>query len=80
MSIASLHMTYERLLNLKFLEEVPTHELERRFPKEIKKISHVALLDLPMATLKTLIKRHDDLERLLALKRSFLKQKKNKKK
>lgn len=73
-------MTYERLFNLKFREEVPTYELGKRFPKEIRKISRVALLELPLSTLKTLVKRHEELEKLLKLKRNFFSSKKTKKK
>jgi len=66
-------VTYERIFKLKFEDEVPTHELERRFPKHLKKISKVALMELPEAILKSLLRREDELEKLMCLKRNLLK-------
>ena len=65
-------VTYQKIFELKFREDVPTYELGRRFPKERKKISRVALLDLPIAMLRKLIKQEGELKKLLFLKRWFL--------
>ena len=66
-------MTYERIFNLKFGEEIPTHELGRRYPRERKKISRVALLHLPIAVLRELVKREGEFQKLVTLKRLFKK-------
>ncbi len=71
-------MTYEKIFKLKFEQDVPTHELEKRFPKELKKISKIALMELPATTLKGLIKREDELEKLMSLKQALLKKAKKK--
>ena len=71
-------MTYEKIFRLKFEEEVPTHELEKRFPKHLKKISRIALMELSPATLKGLIKREHELEKLMLLKRNLLRRLKKK--
>jgi len=64
-------MTYERIFDLKFRNAIPTYELGKRFPKERKKISCIALLDLPVSILKKLIKRENDLGKLLTLRREL---------
>ena len=66
-------MTYEKIFRLKFEEEVSTHELKKRFPNDWKKISKVALMELPPSTLKELLKREHELKKLLSLKRNLLK-------
>ncbi len=71
-------MTYEKIFRLKFEDEVPTHELKRRFPKELKKISKIALMELPPSTLKVLLKREHELKKLMSLKRDLLKKVKTK--
>ena len=64
-------MTYQRIFELKFREDVPTHELKRRFPREHRKISQIALLELPMSVLRNLIKQERELQKLVSLKRWF---------
>ena len=66
-------MTYEKIFKLKFEDEIPTHELKKRFPKELEKISKIALMELPPSTLKELLKREHELKKLMSLKRGLLK-------
>ena len=47
---------YEQLINLKYREGLSTYELVRRFPKQIHRVSEVALLDIPEETLKKVIR------------------------
>ena len=63
-----LTMTYQRIFDLKFKEEVPTYELGRRFPRERRKISRVALLELPLSILRSVIKQERELQKLVFLK------------
>lgn len=67
-------MTYQRIFDLKFKGEVPTHELEKRFPRERKKITRIALLHLPLSQLRELVKQEKEFQRLVALKKKFIKQ------
>lgn len=67
------NVNYEKIFKLKFEDEVPTHVLEKRFPTELRKISRVALMELPSRALKTLVKCERELEKLMWLKRSLLK-------
>lgn len=71
-------MTYEKIFRLKFEAEVPTHQLERMFPKDLKKISKIALMELPQSTLKILLKRERELKKLMSLKRDLIKKIKKK--
>lgn len=64
-------MTYEELFHLKFKKGLSTYELVRRFPDEIERVSEVALLDLPEATLREIIREEKDFLRLMRLKRRF---------
>ena len=64
-------MTYENLFELKYKEGVSTYELVKRFPKEITRVSEIALLDVPENTLRELIKEEKELNRLLRLKKRF---------
>ena len=66
-------MTYERLFQLKFKEEVPTYKLGRQFPKERKKISHIALLELPEAILRKVLKSEEEFKKLMLLKEWLIK-------
>lgn len=66
-------MTYERIFNLKFKEDVPTHELGKRYPHERKKISRIALLELPLSVLRELIKREEEFKKLVSLRQWFFK-------
>ena len=66
-------MTYERLYHLKFNEEVPTHQLGKQFPKERRKISRLALLELPLARLRKVVKDEGEFQKLLLLKAWLIK-------
>ena len=66
-------MTYQKIFELKFKEDVPTYKLGRQFPKELRKISRVALLELPISMLRELVKQEEELRKLLSLKRWFFK-------
>ena len=67
-------MTYERLYDLKFNKHLPTYQLGMKYPREKRRISKIALLQLPFSMLKKLLKR----EQFNALK--VLKQKLTQKK
>ncbi len=73
-------MTYERIFNLKFKGAVPTHELGKRYPKERKKISRIALLELPLSVLRELVKQEEEFRKLVLLKQWFFKKGSRKKK
>jgi len=66
-------MTYQELINLKFKKGISTYELVCRFPKEIKRVSEVALLDVPEQTLKEVVPGKKTLNRIMDLKKRFLK-------
>ncbi len=65
-------MTYKHLFELKFKKRIPTHELGKRYPKEIRKISRIALLELSSKELLELVKREKELQQLLSLKANLL--------
>ena len=67
-------MTYEKLFDLKFKKGFSTNELMERFPEEAKKVRELALLHLPTSLLKKILEESKLLERVLRLKRRFLKQ------
>ena len=64
-------MTYQRIFNLKFKEDVPTYKLGKRYPRERRKISRIALLELPLSLLRQLIKQEEELQKLISLKQWF---------
>lgn len=66
-------MTYEKLFELKFKKQLPTHELEKKYPKDKQKISRIALMELSTNELKTLVRREEELRQLLLLKVDLLK-------
>ncbi len=72
-------MTYQRIFDLKFKEDVPTHELGKRYPKERRKISRIALLELPLSLLRELIKQEKEFRKLVLLKQWFFKKEGNRK-
>ncbi len=61
-------MTYERLFQLKFKEAVPTYKLGKQFPRERRKISHIALLQLPSSMLRKVVKDREEFRKLMLLK------------
>lgn len=66
-------MTYERLFQLKFKEAVPTYKLGKWFPKERRKISHIALLQLSPSMLRKVVKDREEVRKLMLLKEWLLK-------
>ncbi len=62
-------MTYEELYDLKYKRGISTYELVRRFPDETRRISEVALLEIPEETLKQIIAEQEMLRHLLSLKK-----------
>ena len=66
-------MTYQKIFELKFKAAVPTCELRKRYPKEQKKISRIALLDIPTSILRELIKKEQEFKKLISLKRWLFK-------
>ncbi|HOW60036.1 MAG TPA: hypothetical protein PLO78_09980 [Candidatus Omnitrophota bacterium] len=64
---------YEQLIDLKYHRGVSTCELVHLFPSHIKRVSEVALLEVPEKTLRRVVREKKRLERLINLKREFLK-------
>ena len=64
-------MTYRQIFDLKFKKKIPTLKLEESFPEERKKIRRIALMELPLKTLKRLVRSEKELEELLFLKQSL---------
>lgn len=62
---------YEKLLDLKYRRGVPTHELAHRYPDQLERVSEVALLDIPAALLRQVVREKELLERLLDLKKKL---------
>ncbi|MFZ5802092.1 MAG: hypothetical protein ACOY3K_03145 [Candidatus Omnitrophota bacterium] len=66
-------MTYEKIFELKFERGFTTHELAQRFPKEIRRVSEVALLELPDEMLQEVMPEKDMLKRVRLLRKRFQK-------
>lgn len=66
-------MTFQKLFHLKFREGVSTIELEKRFPREKKKISTLAMLELPAHTLRRVVNTREEFEHLSHLKQKLFK-------
>ena len=64
---------YQTLFDLKFKKRISTYELVQKFPEEIGRVSEVALLDVPEAVLREILKEEKLYDRLMRLKRKFLK-------
>ena len=62
-------MTYEELYDLKYRKGLSTYELVRRFPEDTRRISEVALLEVPESTLREIIAEQETLHHLMALKK-----------
>ena len=67
-------MTYKKIFRLKFREGYTTHDLIEKFPKEAAKVREIALLQLPTEVLRKTLSEPILLERILLLKRRFLRQ------
>ena len=68
-------MTYRKLLNLKYKKGLSTYELVCRYPHDVRRVSEVALLDIPDATLEEVLPEKHVLKRIKALKKKFGKKK-----
>lgn len=68
-----MKIDYQTLVDLKFKKGISTYELVRKFPEEIGRVSEVALLDVPNGVLKEILKGEKLYDRLIRLKRKFLK-------
>ncbi len=68
-------MTYQKIFDLKFKKKIPTLKLQKSFPDETEKIGRIALMEVPVKTLKRLISDGKKLKRILNLKASFRKRK-----
>ncbi len=64
-------MNYRQLVDLKFKKGISTYELVCRFPKELKRVSEVALLDVPEATLREIVQEKEMFRHLMELKKKF---------
>lgn len=65
-------MTYRKLIELKFKKGYSTLELIRRFPREAKKVTEVALLQVPRPLLKKMASDGVVPGKLMNLKRKVL--------
>ena len=65
-------MTYEKLFHLKFKKGFTTNDLMEKYPKEVAKVREIALLQIPTSVLKKTLSEPDLLEKILNLKRRFL--------
>ncbi len=66
-------MTYQKIYELKFRKKVPTFKLKKIFPNDHGKIYQIALMELPVRTLKRLVRNEKKLVRLLLLKKTLTK-------
>lgn len=64
-------MTYKKLYEMKFRMGIPTIELEKKFPKDRDKISKLALMELPLSLLRSVLNDERKLMSLLELKASI---------
>lgn len=64
-------MSYAKLVELKYGKGIATHELARKFPGEVSRVSEVALLDIPKNTLKKVILEEEVFNRVMMLKKRF---------
>ena len=64
-------MTYQMLFELKFKEGVSTVELVKRYPQAVDRVSEIALLEVPLETLREIVKEEKKLNRLMRLKKKF---------
>lgn len=69
-------MTYKRLFDLKYRKGVSTYELVCRFPNAVKRVSEIALMEIPDETLDQIFPAEPGvLKRLKTLKRKYMKKK-----
>ncbi len=68
-----MRIDYQTLCDLKFKKGISTYELVRKYPDQIGRVSEVALLDVPERVLREIVKEEKLYDRLMRLKRKFLK-------
>ena len=64
-------MRYSEIFDLKYRKGIPTQELMRRYPGEIRRISEIALLDLNTSVLRRILPRKKSFSHVLQLKTKF---------
>ena len=67
-------MTYKKLFDLKYRKNVSTYELIRLYPKAAERVWEIALLEVPEVTLRQVLCEEKTLERVIELKKKFLKE------
>jgi hypothetical protein len=67
-------MTYEKIFDLKFRKGYSTTELIQQFPGEADKVREIALLEIPDSLLRKTVREGELLEKILSLKRRFLRE------
>jgi hypothetical protein len=64
-------MTHKELYRLKLNGGISTFQLMQLYPKDLKTVSEVALMDIPEEILKEILLEEKDLQRLLQLKKKL---------
>ncbi|MBU9889225.1 MAG: hypothetical protein KTQ49_05095 [Candidatus Omnitrophica bacterium] len=59
---------YEKMYDLKYRKGISTIDLVHQFPKNMRHINEVALLDIPQKVLREVVVEKNVLEHLTALK------------
>ena len=66
-------MTYQKLFYLKYKKGLSTYDLVRRYPAEVGQVSEVAMLDIPEEILREILAEKAMFQRLMRLKKRYLK-------
>ncbi len=66
-------MTYQKLFYLKYKKGLSTYDLVRRFPSDVGQVSEVAMLDISEEILKEIVAEKATFQRLMRLKKRYLK-------
>ncbi len=66
-----MNSLYEKLFEMKYKQGVPTLKLAELFSSHRELVSEIALLDIPDATLKKVVRKKELLEKLALLKRNL---------
>ena len=64
-------MKYSKLFYLKYFKGISTQELMRQYPKEVRRISEIALFDLDAGTLKKVLLQEAEVSHILQLRRKL---------
>ncbi|OQA51139.1 MAG: hypothetical protein BWY44_01229 [Candidatus Omnitrophica bacterium ADurb.Bin292] len=62
---------YERLIDLKFGQGVPTLKLIKRYPKHTRQIQEIALMGIPEQRLKKTVRDKTLLKKIITLKKRY---------